>query len=66
MVRVRLPGEVVRHVVRIPEVSLRPDGAYVRRWVPEVGTDEYPEPIVDLKETRNAALAAYEQVKASR
>lgn len=43
-----------------------PDGAYVRRWVPEVGTDEYPEPIVDLKETRNAALAAYEQVKASR
>ena len=26
-----------------------PDGEYVRRWVPEVGTDEYPEPIVDLK-----------------
>ena len=26
-----------------------PDGEYVRRWVPEVGTDEYPEPIVDLQ-----------------
>ena len=25
------------------------DGEYVRRWVPEVGTDEYPEPIVDLQ-----------------
>ena len=40
-----------------------PDGAYVRRWVPEIGTDEYPEPIVDLKQTRAAALAAYEHVK---
>ena len=43
-----------------------PDGEYVRRWVPEVGTDEYPEPIVDLKQTREAALAAYEHVKAAR
>jgi deoxyribodipyrimidine photo-lyase len=34
--------------------------------VPEVGTDEYPEPIVDLKQTREAALAAYEHVKAAR
>ena len=43
-----------------------PHGEYVRRWVPEVGTDEYPEPIVDLGETREAALAAYEHVKAAR
>lgn len=43
-----------------------PDGEYVRRWVPELGTDQYPEPIVDLKQTREAALAAYEQVKAAR
>lgn len=43
-----------------------PDGVYVRRWVPEAGTDDYPEPIVDLKETREAALAAYEHVKAAR
>jgi len=42
-----------------------PDGAYVRRWVPDLGTDEYPEPIVDLKQTRAAALAAYEHVKAA-
>jgi deoxyribodipyrimidine photo-lyase len=43
-----------------------PDGAYVGRWVPEYGTDDYPEPIVDLKATRDAALAAYEKVKAAR
>ena len=43
-----------------------PHGVYVQRWVPEAGTDDYPEPIVDLKETREAALAAYEHVKAAR
>jgi deoxyribodipyrimidine photo-lyase len=37
---------------------------YVRRWVPEYGTPEYREPIVDLAETRKEALAAYEHVKA--
>ncbi|MBG6055343.1 deoxyribodipyrimidine photo-lyase [Salinibacterium sp. CAN_S4] len=37
---------------------------YIRRWVPEFGTDEYPEPIVDLAESRREALAAYEHVKA--
>jgi deoxyribodipyrimidine photo-lyase len=39
------------------------DDAYIKRWVPEFGTPDYPEPIVDLGETRQAALAAYEQVK---
>jgi len=64
------------------------DGAYVRRWVPEVAglpdnklhapwtaSDEvlaeagielgkdYPRPIVDHKEARDRALAAYEDIK---
>ena len=43
-----------------------PNGDYVRRWVPEWDTDDYPEPIVDLGETRRAALAAYDVVKRSR
>ncbi|WP_019180812.1 cryptochrome/photolyase family protein [Microbacterium yannicii] len=40
-----------------------PDGHYVREWAPEHLSESPPEPIVDLRETRNAALAAYEQVK---
>lgn len=43
-----------------------PHGDYVRRWVPEWGTEAYPDPIVDLKESRRAALAAYDTVKAAR
>jgi len=43
-----------------------PHGDYVRRWVPEWGTPDYPEPIVDLKASRAEALAAYEAVKAAR
>jgi len=37
-----------------------------RRWVPELGTPEYPEPIVDLAESRKEALAHFEVVKAAR
>ena len=33
-----------------------PDGAYVRRWVPEAGTDAYPDPIVDHKTERVRAI----------
>ena len=40
-------------------------GRYVNRWVPEVGTALYPEPIVDLAATRKQALEAYEHVKAA-
>ncbi len=65
-----------------------PEGAYVRRWVPELGGlpdryihcpweapaavlqeagitlgRDYPEPMVDLKATRERALAAYGEVK---
>lgn len=38
-------------------------GEYVRRWAPEHLSDPPPEPMVDLRETRRAALDAYEQVK---
>jgi len=43
-----------------------PHGEYIRQYVPEIGTDAYPEPLVDLGETRRAALAAYEQVKSAK
>ncbi len=42
-----------------------PDGEYVRRWVPEVGTAGYPGPIVDLRETRAAALDAYSAMRSA-
>ncbi len=34
---------------------------YVKRWVPEYGSDKYPEPIVDHKQGRERALVAYKQ-----
>lgn len=42
-----------------------PDGVYISRWVPEYGTPAYPEPIVDLAETRRAALDAHAQLTAA-
>jgi deoxyribodipyrimidine photo-lyase len=39
-----------------------PDGAYVRRWVPEVDDDDYPEPIVDHAAERKEALRRYSQL----
>jgi deoxyribodipyrimidine photo-lyase len=36
-----------------------PEEVYVRRWVPEYGTDEYPEPIVDHSVERAEALRRY-------
>jgi deoxyribodipyrimidine photo-lyase len=48
-----------------PELQAKkfdPHGEYIRRNVPEWGTDDYPEPIVDLAKTRKAALAAYDLV----
>jgi deoxyribodipyrimidine photo-lyase len=38
-----------------------PEGAYVRRYVPELtnGADDYPEPIVDHKSARREALERY-------
>lgn len=42
-----------------------PKNEYIRENVPEYGTDAYPAPLVNLGETRRAALAAYEFVKNS-
>jgi deoxyribodipyrimidine photo-lyase len=45
-----------------PELQAKkfdPDGAYVRRWVPEIGTPAYPRAIVDHDFARKRALAAY-------
>ena len=36
-----------------------PDGEYIRRWIPEYGTDDYPQPIVDHKAEREEALRRY-------
>jgi deoxyribodipyrimidine photo-lyase len=38
-------------------------GEYVRRWVPEFGTEAYPDPMLDLKESRRAALDAYATIR---
>ncbi|MGA7203337.1 MAG: deoxyribodipyrimidine photo-lyase [Specibacter sp.] len=40
-----------------------PSGGYVNRWVPELLTPAYPEPVVDLQETRRAALDGYASIK---
>lgn len=40
-----------------------PDGAYISRWVPDALAPGYPEPLVDLKESRLAALAAYQSIR---
>ena len=37
------------------------DLAYVREYVPEYGTDAYPDPIVDHKEARERALRVYKE-----
>lgn len=36
-----------------------PEFKYIKRWVPEYGTDEYPEPIVAHKFGRERAIATY-------
>ena len=35
------------------------DRRYIKKWVPEVDTDSYPDPIVDHKEARERCLHAY-------
>ena len=45
-----------------PELQAKrfdPTGAYVRRWIAELGATSYPAPIVDHAEARAQALAAY-------
>ena len=38
-------------------------GKYVTKWRPEALLPGYPEPMVDVKESRKVALAAYEDIK---
>jgi deoxyribodipyrimidine photo-lyase len=40
-----------------------PQARYIRRWVPEFDTPDYPQPIVDLASSRRDALKAYETMK---
>lgn len=40
-----------------------PGAEYRMEWVPEFGTPAYPDPIVDLAESRARALAAYSAMK---
>ena len=40
-----------------------PDGAFVRHWIPELGTDDYPPPIVDWA---SAAREAKDRIWATR
>jgi deoxyribodipyrimidine photo-lyase len=40
-----------------------PEEKYCRTWIAELGTMEYPEPIVKSEEGRTRALAAYEEFK---
>ncbi|UII26584.1 DNA photolyase family protein [Fulvivirga maritima] len=45
-----------------PESQLKkfdPELKYVKKWVPEYGTDQYPDPMVDHKEARERALSEY-------
>lgn len=37
------------------------DLVYIKKWIPEFGTDAYPEPIVDHKEARERCLKVYKQ-----
>jgi deoxyribodipyrimidine photo-lyase len=38
-----------------------PDKKYIKSWVPELGTDAYPKPIVNHKEARKSTLLAYKK-----
>jgi deoxyribodipyrimidine photo-lyase len=40
-----------------------PDGTYVRRWVPEVGELDYPQPMVDHAAERAEALRRYQGIR---
>ncbi|MEJ2543515.1 MAG: deoxyribodipyrimidine photo-lyase [Calditrichaceae bacterium] len=45
-----------------PEIQLKkfdPALEYVKKWIPEFGTDKYPEPIVDHKYARERVLSVY-------
>jgi deoxyribodipyrimidine photo-lyase len=37
------------------------DFKYIKEWIPEYGTDKYPEPMVDHKEARERCLTTYKE-----
>jgi deoxyribodipyrimidine photo-lyase len=41
-----------------------PKGAYIKKWVPEVGTSAYPKPMVDHKMARERVLKVYKEALA--
>jgi len=43
-----------------------PEEAYVRHWVPELGSSAYDEPLIDHAEARSARLSRFEQVRLAR
>ncbi len=51
-----LLSELVSKVPDSQQKQYDPDYAYVKQWVPEFGTDQYPAPIVDHKEARARAI----------
>jgi len=38
-----------------------PDFRYIKKWVPELGTSSYPQPIVEHKFARNRAIETYKK-----
>ncbi|MCA1763051.1 MAG: FAD-binding domain-containing protein, partial [Flavobacteriales bacterium] len=38
-----------------------PKQEYIKKWVPELETDKYPEPLVEHKEARKRALDTYKE-----
>jgi deoxyribodipyrimidine photo-lyase len=38
-----------------------PDQAYIKKWIPEFGTDKYPEKIIDHTLARDRAIARYSE-----
>jgi deoxyribodipyrimidine photo-lyase len=43
-----------------------PENKYIKKWVPEFGTDRYPAPMVDHAKARERVLSAYKQALAER
>jgi len=41
------------------QIKFDPDFKYIKKWVPEYGTERYPKPIVDHKAAREKILALY-------
>ncbi|MCX7929785.1 MAG: DNA photolyase family protein [Chlorobi bacterium] len=43
----------------LQQVKFDPTGEYVRRWIPELGTPDYPTPMVEHPTAKERAIAAY-------